>query len=210
MKICAALLMLVAASCVAGQQPASDFVLVPSKPYVYLQFDHVGPRKPIQEGETKTGLWLRIVNNCRVPIMVPTFGLTTGDPGVGVLDEVVSNTPMLTVFSEQNEVNSSGESSSGDSKPKQPAATAGSEQPLGYSAEVFSMTRLLPGKEMLFSVPIDHVGDRWFMRVRFVLDVENPRSSVEPNSYLTFFKAQIPAASVAGSLGTGPGSTSGP
>ncbi len=28
-----------------------EFVLNPEKPYVYLQFDHVGPRKPLRAGE---------------------------------------------------------------------------------------------------------------------------------------------------------------
>ena len=177
-----------------GQQPISDFVLNPSMPYVYVKFDHVGPRKPLREGEGQVGLWLRIVNNCRVPIKVPTFGLTTGDPGVGVLDEVVSDAVTVSVSSEPDELNPSTD------------RTAASSHPQGYSAEVSSMTRILPGKDILFSVPLNHVSDQWFMRVRFVLDVDKPSLGTGPYTYLNFFKGQIPPSVLADSQ-TKPGSS---
>jgi hypothetical protein len=143
---------------------------------VYLQFDHVGPRKPLRNGESNLGLWLRIVNNCREPITVPTFGLTSGDPGVGVLDEIVPDTPTLSVAPDSSETT--------------PAAP--SQPPEGYSAEVFSMTRVLPGRDLLFSVPLSHVSDQWFMRIRFILDVGKPNLGAGPYTYLQFFKTQIP------------------
>lgn len=34
-----------------GQDRPNDFLLDSSRPYVYLKFDHIGPRKPQQEGE---------------------------------------------------------------------------------------------------------------------------------------------------------------
>ena len=181
-----------------GQQPISDFVLNPSMPYVYVKFDHVGPRKPLREGEGQVGLWLRIVNNCRVPITVPTFGLTTGDPGAGVLDEVIPGTVTTSVSSEPDELN-----------PPSGGASASSRHPEGYSAEVFSMTRILPGKDLLFSVPINHVSDNWFMRVRFVLDVDKPSVGTGPYTYLNFFKTQIPPGALADAVAkpSSPGST---
>lgn len=187
MKIRAFLLAFAFSTSVIGQQPVSDFVLNSSRPYVYVRFDHVGPRKPLHEGEGEVGLWLRIVNNCRVPIKVPTFGLTTGDPGVGVLDEVVSNAVAVSVSSEPDELN-----------PSTDKASAASSRPQGYSAEVFSMTRILPGKDILFSVPLNHVSDQWFMRVRFVLDVDKPSLGTGPYTYLNFFKGQIPPSALDG------------
>ena len=44
-----------------------EFLIDPSKPYVYIRYDHIAPRKPVQAGEPSTGLWLGTVNNCRVP-----------------------------------------------------------------------------------------------------------------------------------------------
>jgi hypothetical protein len=72
-----------------AQTADTRFILGETKPYVYLKFDHVGPRKPLQAGEGSQGLWLRIMNNCKVPIGVKTYGVTSGDPGAGVFDEVV-------------------------------------------------------------------------------------------------------------------------
>jgi hypothetical protein len=154
----------------------SDFVLNPAKPYVYLQFDHVGPRKPLRDGEGNVGLWLRIVNNCREPITVPTFGLTSGDPGVGVFDEIIPD--MLTT--------------SVTADPSGTAPAAPIRPPEGYSAEVFSMTHILPGKDLLFSVPLNHVSNQWFMRIRFILDVDKPSLGTGPYTYLEFFETQIP------------------
>ena len=62
----------------------------PSKPYVYLIFDHIGKREPISKHEPATGIWLRLVNNCRVPVIIATFDPGTGDPGLGVYDEIIS------------------------------------------------------------------------------------------------------------------------
>jgi hypothetical protein len=172
-----------------------DFVLNPAKSYVYVQFDHVGPRKPLREGEGNVGLWLRIVNNCRVPITVPSFGLTSGDPGVGVLDEVVPDVLTTSVSAGRDGLNLSetGTSQPAPSDPK-------NSLPQGYSAEVSSMTRILPGKDLLFSVPLNHVGDKWFMRVRFVLDVNKPSVGTGPYTYLDFFKAQIPPRALANTV----------
>ena len=58
----------------------SQFVIDPAEPYVYIKFDHIGRRKPATEGEGSEGLWLRLVNNCNLPITVFTFDLGTGDP----------------------------------------------------------------------------------------------------------------------------------
>lgn len=188
MKVRAFLIVFAFSTCMIGQQPVPDFVLNPSKPYVYVQFDHVGPRKPLYKGEGEVGLWLRIVNNCRVPIKVPTFGLTTGDPGVGLLDEVVPDAVAVSVSSEPDELN-----------PSTGKASTASSHPQGYSAEVFSMTRILPGKDILFSVPLNHVSDQWFMRVRFVLDVDKPSLGTGSYTYLNFFKGQIPPSAPDGS-----------
>lgn len=165
----------------------SDFVLNASKPYVYLQFDHVGPRKPLRQGEGNLGLWLRIVNNCRAPITVPTFGLTSGDPGVGVLDEVVPDIVTTLVSRDSGDLNLAGVRTS-----QEIPANPQNRLPQGYSAEVYSMTRILPGQDLLFSVPLNHVGRNWFLRVRFVLDVDKPSLGTGPYTYLNFFKTQIP------------------
>lgn len=73
--------------------PIRDFLIDSSKPYVYLEIDHIGPRTPGNEHEPNTGIYLRLKNNCRLPIIVSTFGGPVGgtDGEVGVMDEVVLN-----------------------------------------------------------------------------------------------------------------------
>ena len=186
-----ALLMALASSAVLAQAGRQGFVLDSSKPYVYLLFDHVGPRKPVQEGEPSTGLWLRVVANCRVSIRIGTFGITTGDPGIGVLDEVVSeNTGGVRVEAEGRTVPTGAIEAQPDAaKPKPGKPTA---VPQGYSAEVHSTTMIAQGENVLFSVPINHVGGSWFMRVRFTLDVSRPEAGNGPYSYVDFYESQIP------------------
>lgn len=198
MKLHAFLLAFTFCATMQGQQPMSDFVLNPSKPYVYLQFDHVGPRKPLHEGEDNVGLWLRIVNNCREPITVPTFGLPAGDPGVGVLDEVVPDILTTSVSADSDGIDLS-EGSTSTAAPVSPK----DRPPQGYSAEVFSMTHVLPGKDLLFNVPLNHVSNKWFMRVRFILDVDKPSLGTGPYTYLNFFKTQIPPGALAGAVTKG-------
>jgi hypothetical protein len=162
----------------AGQDKPNDFLLDSSRPYVYLKFDHIGPLKPQQEGEGGIGLWLRIVNNCRVPIAVRSFGVNTGDPGVGVLYEVI---PIA-----QPDIVISGDSGI-------PIGETGGEMqispPKGYSAELSSITRIAPGKDLLFSVPRNHVSNNWFIRVKFWLAIG---SSPGPFSQLDFLEDQVP------------------
>jgi len=126
---------------------------------------------------------------------VPTFGLTSGDAGAGVLDDVVPDEMSMKVITEPAELKFS-EGNSTEVSPKSSADQAKVIHPPGYSAEVSSMTRILPGKELLFSVPLDHVSDAWFMRVRFVLDVNKPGVGAGPYTYLDFFKSQIPPSAL--------------
>src|SRR5947209_7194252 len=99
--VCTALLI---ASTMQAQAPVTSFVIDESKPYVYLQLDHLGPRKPLHQGEPSTGIWLRIVNNCKVPISVPSYGIPTGDAGTGVLDEIVPLQQLLAVQADSGQI----------------------------------------------------------------------------------------------------------
>jgi hypothetical protein len=55
-------------------QATAKLALDATKPIVYIQFDHAGPRQPVEQDEPATGLWLRLVNNTIVPIEVKTDG----------------------------------------------------------------------------------------------------------------------------------------
>jgi hypothetical protein len=172
--------LLLMATSVYAQTTDTTFVLDGSKPYAYLQFDHVGPRKPIQEGEDSEGLWLRVVDNCKVPIAVKSYGVTSGDAGVGIFDEIIPIGQGFMVQADTDEV------------PETTDENRLKTMPPGYSAELSSVTRVLPGKSLLFSVPRNHVSRNWFMRVKFTLDVSKPSVGIGPQTELDFFNEQIP------------------
>jgi hypothetical protein len=208
-----ALLLLSGVAC--AQSADTSFVLDGSKPYVYLAFDHVGARKPIALEEGSEGLWLRIVNNCKVPIRVNTFRGDLDGTGVVVFDEIVPIIEGFTVHGESGVIQTDqspvqdliGDETSEvapSEKPKQTpgnVARANGQMPRGYSAELSFVSRVLPGKSLLFSVPRNHVSHDWFMRVKFTLDVSKPSVGAGPVTELDFFNEQIPVTH--GSLGDG-------
>ena len=52
-----------------------------------------------------------------------------------------------------------------------------------------------PGEEILFSVPLSHVDNDWYMRVKFALDLDKSSISVGPFTYLPFYEWDIPKES---------------
>ena len=67
----------------SAQVRTPDFLIDPSKDYVYLEFDHLGSRERIGGDEVSQGLWIRLVNNCRVPVVVAMFNPGADDPVQG-------------------------------------------------------------------------------------------------------------------------------
>jgi hypothetical protein len=160
----------------AQENLAIPFVLDEDKPYVYLVFDHLGPRSPIEPGESPRGLWFKFVNNCRVPVTIGAFDPGTGEPGVGMVHEVV---PIPVT-------GSAGISGS----VRTPEATR-TKPPEGYSPEVFSLIIVEPGESVLFSVPFTHLNPQWFIRVQFGIAVSKRRGD-QPYSYVEFRWEQLP------------------
>jgi len=179
--LCVALL--TASSALESQSKPGDFLVDTSKHYVYLKFDHTGHREPLPGDEgSQQGLWLRLVNNCRIPIAVAIFDPGTGDPGVGVFDEVVPVAMKPTVHF-------GGLGGSG-SKPVEPSHV---RAPRGYSPpDVASTTTVSPGESLLFSVPLNHVGPSLYLQVRFYLDVPGDPYDSGPYSVVSFNWQDIP------------------
>ena len=78
MKLLVSLALLMAllfATGMAAPITSGQFVIDGSKPYAYVSFDHIGDRRPAAESEESKGLWLRLVNNCNLPITIMTFDL---------------------------------------------------------------------------------------------------------------------------------------
>jgi len=164
-----------------AQEKPSDFVLDHSKPWAYLRLDHVGPRKPVFRGEGQVGIWLRLVNNCRVPFKLFSLGPGPDDQGVLLLDRVVRPEVGFTISS---------------SIPLEPTPEADQTRlPAGYwgrGSDLPHIVTVNPGEDVLFSVPRDHVGPQWDMRLEFFLD--DGRSSVPtgPSCYVSFSESELP------------------
>ena len=162
-----------------------DFLIDPSKHYVYLKFDHVGDREPLSTDEPRKGLWLRVVNNCRLPIIVAIFDTGTPNAEVGVYDEVVMPTvkrplPIL-YFPGQAK-----------SQPKPPASPQ-ELPPEGYSLpDAFSTTVISPGDNLLFSVPVNHVGPSWYLQIRSYFELPGEGYGSGPYSVVSFDWQDIP------------------
>jgi hypothetical protein len=168
-----------------AQGVPDSFVIDKSKPFAYLVFDHIGPRKPAQLGEGSEGIWLRVVDNCRIPIVFRSESAPEGDSGSTLEDEVVPVVPMLEILLTPEELDASKQRSLDRRE-------ALKHKPDGYQFEVSGVLRIEPGKDALFSVPRNHVGRFWFMRVKFALEVSRSALSIGPFTYLDFYDYQIP------------------
>jgi hypothetical protein len=163
-----------------------NFLLNPSEHYVYLKFDHVGSREPLSPDEPTKGLWLRLVNNCRIPVKVAIFNTENPGPntGIGVYDEVVPLAVKrpVPIF----------DSGPGKSDQKH-LAPPQQEPPKGYSLpEVFSTTTISPGENLLLNLPLNHVGPSWDLQIRFYFELPGEGYGSGPYSVVSFDWQDIP------------------
>jgi hypothetical protein len=160
------------------QQMADRFLIDASKPFAYINFDHVADRKQPSPEEFPKGLWLKLVNNCRVPIAVMANGPEPGEPGVTIPFDVVLTPFLPTLIGPSGQVDSSN--------------TAKREPPRGYSTDVGSLLIIAPGKNLLFSVPLNAVSESWYLQVRFQFQLPGARSVQAPLILVDFGWQDLP------------------
>lgn len=153
-----------------GQKAASNFVIDKNKPYVYIAFDHDGK---LLRGASPAHFWLRLVNNCRIPIEVRSFGFDGPDAGPGLNYEVVP----------------SSDGTANDGALNEPQLK---RIPRGFSFHVGSLAVIEPGDFLVFRVPREHVGKKWHLEVKFDLVLSTPKSGIEPRSVVGFFWDDLP------------------
>jgi hypothetical protein len=203
----------------AGTKVASSvesFLIDPSKPYVYLEVDHLGPRKPLRDGEPDTGIWLRLKNNCTLPVVVIASGVPTESAGealwVWVEDEVVPNRPssgtesmgsgigyqpgqedLTDIFLSPN-MNEAEVRGAEDAMKRRPESAGRDERvkrPHGYNDGYQpgpQMLKVIPsGGDVRFSVPINHVSMTWHFEIPFRLALPNKSKIRPPYSYVAFY-----------------------
>lgn len=160
----------------AQPQAAPKLALDTTKPFVYIEFDHTGPREPLRPDELARGLWLRLVNNSVLPIIVRAHSSIT-DPDMTILEDVI--TPQMRTI------------------PKSGLPIYG-PMPRGYAtgSDVTSLLTINPGKAVLFSVPVNHVAPAWFLQVSFQFDLPPAEhGAAQPVCYAAFAWDDIPEKS---------------
>jgi hypothetical protein len=181
----------------SSDQAAKTFRLDPRWPFVYLKFDHIGTGERVNDQQPTTRIWLHLINNCRLPLVVrggqPVDG---GLPGEVFIDNVVRlNPPINGIASFSTEIEPDHPPIATLTEPGQPPnqkrpandRPANSKarakpveddeafMPLGYpSFDVVSTETILPGGEVLFSVPVNFVTRKWHFEISFDLGSEQP------------------------------------
>lgn len=126
---------------------SSEIRLSKNKPSVYISYERSGKREPLEIGESNEGIWLRLHNNTKWTIILPTFGPpeSHGDVGMFYTLVVVSELP--------KEV---------------------TDIPKGYElGHVYSTFKLRGGESVLFSVPREHLPKGIVLRVSFSYEWED-------------------------------------
>ncbi len=158
---------------VAQAQTSPKLALDAAKPFVYIEFDHTGPREPLRPDEVARGLWLRLVNNSVLPIILRAHSSIT-DPEMTILEDVI--VPQMRMI------------------PKSGLPDYG-PMPRGYAtgSDVTSLLTINPGKGVLFSVPVNHVAPGWFLQVSFQFDLPpTEHGAAQPVCYAAFAWDDIP------------------
>jgi len=129
---------------------------------VIVAFDHVVPTATSRQKVDFALLWLRLKNNSRAPIQVLASAPEAGADGVGIVHEILK----------------------AQSAKPEPGwiSPPGHYSPVNEAATV----EVPPNRDLLFSVPLNHVGPSWYMRITFV------RSGHQPQGTLDFTWADIP------------------
>ena len=166
------------------------FVTDQNRPYVYLQFDHMGVGAKFSDDEPPRRVWFRFVNNCAVGIVLRTFGVPEGSAKgeVGVMHDVVRDAPksglILGVTPERNTANR-------DPRQKE-------KMPTGYDRDVSSTASIAPGQSVLFSVPVSHLGKSWHIEIPYSFDLpygtgpRQPTTAGEPRMVLLYYVWDLP------------------
>lgn len=156
-------------------QTPGKLALDSSKPIVYIEFDHAGPREPVEQGEPAQGIWLRLVNNSIVAIEVET--MDTATPGkLMLLPDVI--TPI------ERRIPRSGVSRE--------------EMPAGYASGMGVGRTIAPGKNLVFSVPANHVSPNWYMQVPFHFSLAPVKEGAQPICYAAFTWEDLPESDRSG------------
>jgi hypothetical protein len=153
-------------------QTTAKVVLDTTKPIVYLQIDHAGPRKPAEDDEPARGLWLRLVNNSVLPIEVKTDG--TDPDGNMVVPDIVA--PRFRPL------------------PKSGPRPGPARMPQGYfsGSDVYHLQIIDPGKDLVIVLPANHLAYGWNIQIPFQFKLPAVKQGEQPLCYAIMVWEDLP------------------
>jgi hypothetical protein len=186
------------------------FLINKSKPYLYVVVDHVGPRGPLRNGEPKTGLWLHLVNNCRLSIVVVGSKPPVSSEAKArwIEDEVIPNKPSMGTESVASGIgyrkgqddltdiylspnDSEAEVRSAERPANERGQASSVNRPHGYNERDEPSAAFLnvipPGSQMSFSLPSNHVDPLWHIQIPFRFALKHQDKLRQPYSYVALF-----------------------
>jgi hypothetical protein len=125
------------------------------------------------------------VNNCRVGIVLRTFGVPEGSPKdeVGVMHDIVKDRKSKYKLTLKTKT----------SEPRHHA-----KMPIGYDADHSTAETIPPGESVLFSMPVTHLSKYWHIEIPYQFDVppgKGPLKAVtsgEPRMVLLYYVWDLP------------------
>jgi hypothetical protein len=183
-----ALVLALAGTSVMAQDKGENFVIDPSKPFAYLKFDHVAERKQSSPDESPKGLWLRLMNNSRLPIVVTANGAESGERGATIEYDVVQ----IAVKGLPHGVRFPGFPPGAESPAEEEKNGTDSKPPKRFSIEVGSLRTIRPGGSLLFDVPLNAVGRSWYLQVGFHFQLPGARAIQAPTILVDFWWQDLP------------------
>ena len=152
-----------------------------NQPTVYVTFERKGERKPLYVEESNQGLWLRLHNNTRWTIIMPSFGVPKPLGDAGLFYEVEAIRGEETI-----------EGPSG----LEVRRLEVDRVPIGYRLDhTYSPLRLESGKSILFSIPREHLVRNLAVRISFHYEWEGEHAisrGNEPQHNVYFCSSKLP------------------
>jgi hypothetical protein len=165
-----------------GTKTNNSFLIDVNRPFVYVKFDHIGPGAPRSADEPNSRIWLRLTNNCRIPLLVRANSVPDESPKneIGLEWRVVPNTTIQGMGSffppgkDQPQTEQNAEI--------QKSGLKTDDIPRGYMEEVTSLVTIGPGEEVLFSMPVNHLSKRWHVEIPFEFEMPKGKGPREPRN----------------------------
>jgi hypothetical protein len=166
----------------AQTKMGKEFLIDVHSPFVYVKFDHIGPGAPRDPSEPNSRVWLRLRNNCRIAILVRAQGVPDDSPKneVGLEHDVVRNSPVNGQVSLPTAETDKPETRT--TRSSQNSETKSDEIPRGYMYETASWVSIGPSEEILFSIPVNHLSDRWHMEIPFDFELPHGKGPLRANT----------------------------